>query len=110
MELFVIARDLKEMRVNASIDESDIGEIDTRQNVKFRVDACPNETFFGKVAQIRLQPVVQQNVVSYVTVIDVPNPELKLRPGMTAAVTVETGRHGAQSSDQALPLRTSPRS
>ena len=90
--LFVIARDLKEMRVNASIDESDIGEIDTKQNVRFRVDAYPNETFFGTVAQIRLQPVVQQNVVSYVTVIEVPNPELKLKPGMTAAVTIETGR------------------
>jgi HlyD family secretion protein len=90
--LFVIARDLTEMRVNASIDESDIGEISSKQPVKFRVDAYPNETFTGTVSQVRLQPVVQQNVVSYVTVIDVPNRDLKLKPGMTAAVTIETAR------------------
>jgi HlyD family secretion protein len=90
--LYVIARDLTEMRVNASIDESDIGEIVPKQKVRFRVDAYPNETFTGTVSQVRLQPVVQQNVVSYVTVIDVPNPGLKLKPGMTAAVTIETGQ------------------
>jgi HlyD family secretion protein len=90
--LFIIARDLTEMRVNASIDESDIGDITPKQQVRFRVDAYPNETFIGTVAQVRLQPVVQQNVVSYVTVIDVPNPGLKLKPGMTAAVTIETAR------------------
>ena len=92
--LFVIACDLSEMRVNASIDESDIGEITPKQQVKFRVDAYPGETFTGTVSQVRLQPVVQQNVVSYVTVIDVPNPGLKLKPGMTAAVTIETARAG----------------
>jgi HlyD family secretion protein len=90
--LFVIAQNLKEMRVNASVDESDIGRIQTKQPVRFRVDAYPNDTFTGMVSQVRLQPVVEQNVVSYVTVIDVPNPELKLKPGMTAAVTIETGR------------------
>ena len=90
--LFVIARDLTEMRVNASVDESDIGEITPKQSVRFRVDAYPNHTFAGTVSQVRLQPVVQQNVVSYITVIDVPNPGLKLKPGMTAAVTIETGR------------------
>jgi HlyD family secretion protein len=90
--LFIIARDLAEMRVNASIDESDIGEIQPDQPVTFRVDAYPGVTFSGTVSQVRLQPVVQQNVVSYVTVIDVPNPGLKLKPGMTASVTIETGR------------------
>jgi HlyD family secretion protein len=78
--------------VNASVDESDIGEITPKQSVRFRVDAYPNDTFAGTVSQVRLQPVVQQNVVSYITVIDVPNPGLKLKPGMTAAVTIETGR------------------
>jgi HlyD family secretion protein len=92
--LFVIAQNLKEMRVNASVDESDIGKIEMHQPVRFRVDAYPNETFRGTVSQIRLQPVVEQNVVSYVTVIDVPNPNLTLKPGMTAAVTIETGRDG----------------
>jgi HlyD family secretion protein len=90
--LFIIARNLSEMRVNASIDESDIGKIQMNQPVRFRVDAYPNETFSGTVSQIRLQPVVEQNVVSYITVIDVPNPDLKLKPGMTAAVTIETAR------------------
>jgi HlyD family secretion protein len=90
--LFVIAQNLKEMRVNARVDESDIGKIQTNQPVRFRVDAYPNEAFTGTVSQVRLQPVVEQNVVSYVTVIDVPNPDLKLKPGMTAAVTIETAR------------------
>jgi HlyD family secretion protein len=90
--LFVIAQNLKEMRVNASVDESDIGKIQMHQPVRFRVDAYPNDTFKGTVSQVRLQPVVEQNVVSYITVIDVPNPDMKLKPGMTAAVTIETGR------------------
>src|SRR5262245_6906302 len=107
--LFIIARDLTEMRVNASIDESDIGEIDPKQKVAFRVDAYPNETFTGTVSQVRLQPVVQQNVVSYVTVIDVPNPELKLKPGMTAAVTIETGRADDVLKVPNAALRFTPR-
>ena len=90
--LFVIAKDLSEMQVNASIDESDIGRIEPGQAVRFRVDAYPRDTFTGTVSQVRLQPVVVQNVVSYVTVISVPNKELKLKPGMTANVTVEIAR------------------
>jgi HlyD family secretion protein len=90
--LFIIAKDLAEMQVNASIDESDIGRIQPGQSVTFRVDAYPREVFRGTVSQVRLQPTVAQNVVSYVTVIDVPNPELKLKPGMTANVTVEVAR------------------
>jgi len=107
--LFIIARDLSEMQVNASVDESDIGEISPKQNVQFRVDAYPNETFTGKVAQVRLQPVVQQNVVSYVTVIDVPNRELKLKPGMTAAVTIETARADDALKVPNAALRFTPR-
>lgn len=90
--LFVLAQDLSEMRVSAKVDESDIGKIQPGQPVSFRVDAYPNETFKGTISQVRLQPVVDQNVVTYVTVIDVPNKDLKLKPGMTAAVTIETGR------------------
>jgi|KBSSwiStaDraftv2_1062776.scaffolds.fasta_scaffold62893_3 HlyD family secretion protein len=107
--LFIIARDLTEMQVNASVDESDIGEIAPKQTVRFRVDAYPNETFSGKVRQVRLQPVVQQNVVSYVTVIDVPNRELKLKPGMTAAVTIETARADDVLKVPNSALRFSPR-
>ena len=90
--LFVLAQNLKEMNVKASVDESDIGKIQLHQPVRFRVDAYPNETFTGMVSQVRLQPVVEQNVVSYITMIEVPNADLKLKPGMTAAVTIETGR------------------
>lgn len=86
--LFIIAQDLTRMQVSASIDESDIGRIAPGQSVTFRVDAYPADTFEGVVSQVRLQPVVEQNVVSYATVIDVPNRELKLKPGMTATVTV----------------------
>ena len=90
--LFVIARDLAEMQVSASIDESDIGRIENGQPVSFTVDAYPRDRFRGTVSQVRLEPTVAQNVVSYVTIIDVPNPELKLKPGMTANVTVEVAR------------------
>jgi HlyD family secretion protein len=90
--LFVLAKDLTAMQVNASIDEADIGRITPGQAVTFRVDAYPRDVFKGTVSQVRLEPTVAQNVVSYVTVIDVPNPELKLKPGMTANVTVEIAR------------------
>ncbi len=90
--LFVLAQDLRRMQVNASVDEADIGRIAAGQPVRFRVDAYPTERFTGVVRQVRLEPVVEQNVVSYVTVIDVPNPDLKLKPGMTATVTIEVAR------------------
>jgi hypothetical protein len=90
--LFIIAEDLKKMRLNANVDESDVGRIRPGQNVRFRVDAYPTEEFTGTVAQVRLQPVTVQNVVTYATVIDVPNPQLKLKPGMTATVTIEIAK------------------
>jgi len=90
--LFVIAADLTKMQVNANIDEADVGRIRPGQHVTFRVDAYPSDTFEGTVAQVRLQPVVVQNVTTYGTVIDVPNPQLKLKPGMTANVKVEIAK------------------
>ncbi|MET0164090.1 MAG: efflux RND transporter periplasmic adaptor subunit, partial [Vicinamibacterales bacterium] len=90
--LFVIAKDLTRMQVEASIDEADIGRIEPGQPVTFRVDAYPRESFTGTVVQVRLEPHVVQNVVSYVTVIDVPNPNGKLKPGMTANVEIEIAR------------------
>ena len=90
--LFVIAQDLTEMQVQASVDESDIGRIQPGQAVTFHVDAYPDDVFTGMVSQVRLQPQVVQNVVSYTTVIDVPNPEGKLKPGMTANVSIEIAR------------------
>ena len=88
--LFVIAQDLTRMQVSASIDESDIGRIAAGQLVTFRVDAYPAQTFHGIVSQVRLDSKTEQNVVSYTTMIDVPNADLKLKPGMTANVTVQT--------------------
>ncbi len=90
--LFVLAEDLTRMQVNASVDEGDIGQIRPGQQVSFQVDAYRDQVFTGTVRQVRLDPVVEQNVVSYITVIDVPNPELKLKPGMTANVTIEIAR------------------
>jgi HlyD family secretion protein len=90
--LFIIAADLTKMQVNANIDEADVGSMRTGQNVNFRVDAFPSETFTGTVQQVRLQPTTVQNVVTYQTVINVPNQQLKLKPGMTANVQIEITR------------------
>ena len=90
--LFVLAADLTQMQVLASLDESDVGRIRPGQPVRFRVDAFATEEFGGSVTQVRLQPTTVQNVVTYQTVIDVPNPELKLKPGMTANVNIEIAR------------------
>jgi HlyD family secretion protein len=90
--LFVLAADLTKMQVNANIDEADVGRMRPGQAVTFRVDAYPTETFTGSVEQVRLQPTTVQNVVTYQTVIQVPNPELKLKPGMTATVNIEVAR------------------
>ena len=90
--LFVLAADLTKMQVVASIDESDVGRMRPGQQVTFQVDAYPNDRFTGTVAQVRLQPAVVQNVVTYATVISVPNPQLKLKPGMTANVNIEITR------------------
>jgi HlyD family secretion protein len=86
--IFVIAADLTRMQLNATIDESDIGMIRPGQPVTFSVDAYPGTPFVGTVLQVRLQAVVVSNVTTYPTIIDVPNPEAKLRPGMTATVNV----------------------
>ena len=90
--LFVIAADLTKMQVNANIDEADVGRIRPNQVVTFRVDAYPGEEFQGAVSQIRLQPVVVQNVTTYATIINVPNPDLRLKPGMTANLRVQIAR------------------
>jgi HlyD family secretion protein len=90
--LFIIAADLTKMQVNANVDESDVGRIRPGQVVKFRVDAYPLEEFAGTVSQVRLNPTTTQNVVTYATVIDVPNTQLKLKPGMTATVTIEIAK------------------
>ena len=85
--LFVIAKDLREMQVDTSVAEADVGRLSPGMPATFTVDAFPGERFKGKVRQIRNAPQTVQNVVTYDAVIDVDNPDLKLRPGMTANVT-----------------------
>jgi len=86
--LFTIANDLTKMQVIANIDQADIGLVENAKSVKFSVDAFPGKDFDGKIEQMRLNPVNVQNVVTYNVVIDVDNPEQKLKPGMTANLTV----------------------
>ncbi len=86
--LFTIAQDLTKMQVYAKTDESDVGQIRSGQKVTFKVDAYPRETFAGTVSQVRMNSTVVQNVVTYDTIIDFNNPELKLFPGMTAYVSI----------------------
>jgi HlyD family secretion protein len=86
--LFTIANDLTKMQVQAAVDEADIGRVQDGEDVIFTVDAYPEQTFHGTVTQIRLMPVTVQNVITYTVIIDVPNPELKLMPGMTATITI----------------------
>jgi HlyD family secretion protein len=86
--LFTIANNLKRMRVEAAVDEADIGQVKLGQRVEFTVDSYPDVIFAGKVSQIRLQPVVTSNVVTYTVLIEAPNPDLKLMPGMTANATI----------------------
>ena len=106
--LFVIARDLSTMEVDASVDESDIGRVVVGQPVTFTLDAYGGETFTGKVTEVRLQPVVTNNVVTYTTIITVPNPGQKLKPGMTATVRIETARDDDALRVPAAALRFRP--
>jgi len=88
--LFTIARDLTKMQVEANVDEADIGQVMLGQKVAFTVDSYPDDTFDGTVTQVRLQPVVTSNVVTYTVIIEAPNPDEKLFPGMTASVVITT--------------------
>ena len=86
-ELFTIINMLSEMQVEANIDEADIGMIKQNQRVEFTVDAFPDLNFQGEVSEIRLQPNEASNVITYIVIITVSNPDLKLKPGMTASIT-----------------------
>jgi HlyD family secretion protein len=106
--LYVLAADLTKMQVLASIDEAEVGRMRPGQAVTFGVDAYPNDRFTGTVSQVRLLPTTVQNVVTYSTVIDVPNPEYKLKPGMTANVTIEVARRTNVLRAPAAALRFRP--
>jgi HlyD family secretion protein len=87
-EMFTIVNDLTQMEVQTSVDEADIGQIKQGQRVEFTVDAYPDLKFEGSVSQVRLQPVTTNNVVTYVVILNAPNPDKKLMPGMTASATI----------------------
>src|SRR5213080_5226659 len=86
--IFAIANDLTKMQIDSNVAEADVGVVKVEQNVDFTVDAFPMQTFHGKVVQVRNAPITVQNVVTYDTVIGVSNPDLKLKPGMTANVSI----------------------
>ncbi len=88
--LFTLANDLTKMQVEADVDEADIGQVKTGQRVTFTVDAYMNDVFEGTVNQIRMKPTTTSNVVTYTVIIEAPNPDQKLFPGMTASVTIVT--------------------
>jgi HlyD family secretion protein len=90
-KIFEIANDLSKMQVECDVDEADVGRIQEGQKVRFTVDAFPNDSFNGVVQQVRYSPTVTSNVVTYTTIVAVDNPGMKLRPGMTATVTIITG-------------------
>ena len=88
--LFTIAKDLTKMQVVANVDEADIGNVKKGQRVSFSVDAYPNDQFVGEVMQVRLKSTVTSNVVTYEVIINAPNENLKLKPGLTANITIYT--------------------
>ncbi len=90
--LFKIARDLSRMQIDSNVAEADIGKVRVGQSVRFTVDAFPERRFEGKVHQIRLAPITEQNVVTYNVVVEVANPDLALMPGMTAYLSIVTDR------------------
>ena len=107
-ELFVIAQDLTNMRVIADIDEADIGGVKEGQRVSFTVDAFPDDHFEGQVTQVRQQATTESNVVTYEVVISAPNNDLKLKPGLTANVTIYTLEKNDVMAVPAKALRFQP--
>ncbi len=106
--LFTIAQDLTDMRVIADVDEADIGEVAVGQSVIFTVDAYPNDTFEGKVTQVRQEATTESNVVTYEVVISAANEDLKLKPGLTANVTISTLQRNNILSVPTKALRFTP--
>ncbi|MFT3767070.1 MAG: efflux RND transporter periplasmic adaptor subunit [Minicystis sp.] len=106
--LFVIAQDLRKMRVLADVDEADVGKLKEGMTADVRVDAFPGEKFKGSVSQVRFSPNSQSGVVTYAAVIDVDNPDIKLRPGMTATVTIKTAEVLAATRLPNAALRFKP--
>jgi len=108
--LFTIAQDLTKMQIEVSVDEADISRIVLDQKATFTVDSYPEQSFKGKVVQIRSAPIINQNVVTYIVVVNVDNSDLKLKPGMTANVSVEVARKDGVLKLPPSALRFKPKS
>ena len=106
--LFTIAADLTDMRLIANVDEADIGSVQVGQNCVYTVDAFPNDQFEGKVTQVRQEPTTTSNVVTYEVVISAANPDLKLKPGLTANVTIYTLERKGVTGVSSKALRFTP--
>jgi HlyD family secretion protein len=106
--LFIIAKDLKEMQVEADVDEADIGQVEEGQRVSFTVDAYQGETFDGVVTQVRLNPTTTSNVVTYTVVVNAANEDQKLKPGMTATIEIYTKELTDVLTIQAKALNFTP--
>jgi HlyD family secretion protein len=106
--LFTIAKDLTKMEIQTSVDEADISKVRLQQPVTFTVDSYPDQVFKGSVSQIRKAPILTQNVVTYIVIVSVENKDLKLLPGMTADVTIETMRKQNVLKIPAAALRFRP--
>ena len=107
-ELFTIAKDLTNMQVVADVDEADIGEVKNGERVSFTVDAYPDDTFEGTVTQVRQEATTTNNVVTYEVVISAPNADMKLKPGLTANVTIYTMEKQGITSVPSKALRFTP--
>lgn len=107
-ELFTIAQNLKEMQVVADVDEADIGDVREGERVTFTVDAYPDDTFEGTVKQVRQEATTTNNVVTYEVVISAPNADLKLKPGLTANVTIYTAERKNVTCVPSKALRYTP--
>jgi HlyD family secretion protein len=106
--LFVLAKDLTALEVVATVDEADAGLVAPGQPVTFRVDAYPSEAFHGSVVEERLNAATVDNVVTYATIIDAPNPDLRLKPGMTATVAIEVARRDNVLRTSSAALKFNP--
>lgn len=107
-ELFTIAKNLTDMQVVADVDEADIGDVKEGERVTFTVDAYPDDTFNGTVTQVRQEATTTNNVVTYEVVISAPNADLKLKPGLTANVTIYTAERKGVTSVPSKALRFQP--
>ena len=106
--LFTIAKDITKMQVEANVDEADIGGVEVGQRVSFTVDAYPQEEFSGRVRQVRMSATTESNVVTYTVIIDADNPEQKLKPGLTATITIFTQELKGTNTVPASAIAFSP--